>query len=249
MFMETKRKAVVTGAASGIGRAIATRLVEDGHQVLSVDREPDLEGPGVPFKADLTSEEGNEASVSRAMEEFDGLDVLVPCAGFQHVASVGEFPVDRWNALVAVLLTSPFLLARYAWDSLVASRRGQIINIASVHGLVASPFKAGYVSAKHGLVGLTKVLALEGGEHGIRAVAICPGYVRTPLVEGQIPDQARAHGMDEDEVLRDVILAPHAVKELIEPSDVADTVAFLLTPAGRTFTGVALPMDQGWSAR
>lgn len=114
---------------------------------------------------------------------------------------------------------------------------------------MASPFKAGYVSAKHGVVGLTKVLALEGGEHGIRAVALCPGYVRTPLVEGQIPDQAKAHGMSDDVVLREVILAPHAVKELIEPAEVADTVAFLLTPAGRAFTGVALPMDLGWSAR
>ena len=115
--------------------------------------------------------------------------------------------------------------------------------------MVASPFKAGYVAAKHGVVGLTKVLALEGGPHGIRAVALCPGYVRTPLVERQIPDQARAHRMSEDEVLSEVILAPHAVKELVEPEEVADTVGFLLTPAGRAFTGVALPMDMGWSAR
>lgn len=247
--MNPKRNAIVTGAASGIGRAIAARLVDDGHQVLSVDLEPDPDGPGLQFTADLTTVEGNQASIDRAIEEFGGLDLLVPCAGFQHVAPVGEFPVDRWDALLGVLLTSPFLLARHAWDALKESGHGQIVNIASVHGLVASPFKAGYVSAKHGVVGLTKVLALEGGEHGIRAVALCPGYVRTPLVEGQIPDQAKAHGMSEDVVLREVILAPHAVKELIEPAEVADTVAFLLTPAGRAFTGVALPMDLGWSAR
>lgn len=205
--------------------------------------------PGVPFAADLTTVEGNMTSVESAVQEFGGLDLLVPCAGFQHVAPVGEFPEDQWDGLIRVLLTSPFLLAKYAWGLLEESGSGQIIVIASVHGLVASPFKAGYVSAKHGVVGLTKVLALEGGEHGIRAVALCPGYVRTPLLEGQIPGQARAHGMSEDQVLSEVILAPHAVKEVIEPSEVADSVAFLLTPAGRSFTGVALPMDMGWSAR
>lgn len=239
----------MTGAGSGIGRAIASNLVADGHHVLSVDLDPDPEGPGVPFSADLTTRHGNESSVERALEEFGGLDLLVPCAGFQHVAPIADFPEDQWDALIGVLLTSPFLLAKYAWESLKESGRGQVVVVASVHGLVASPFKAGYISAKHGVVGLTKVLALEGGEHGIRAVALCPGYVRTPLVEGQIPGQARAHGMSEEQVLTDVILAPHAVKELIEPDEVADTVRFLLTPAGRAFTGVALPMDMGWSAR
>ncbi|HUG31407.1 MAG TPA: SDR family oxidoreductase [Acidimicrobiia bacterium] len=247
--METKRRAVVTGAASGIGRAIAAKLVTDGHDVLSVDLDPDPGGPGVPFAADLTTADGNRASIERAIEEFDEIDLLVPCAGFQHVAPIAGFPEDQWAALLGILLTSPSLLAKYAWDSLKESGRGQIVVIASVHGLVASPFKAGYVAAKHGVVGLTKVLALEGGPHGIRAVALCPGYVRTPLVEGQIPDQARAHGMSEDQVLTEMILAPHAVKELVEPEEVADTVAFLLTPAGRAFTGVALPMDMGWSAR
>jgi 3-hydroxybutyrate dehydrogenase len=247
--MDSPRKAVVTGAASGIGRAIAQKLVSDGHQVLAVDLDPDPDGPGVPFRADLTTRQGNRETVTRAIDELGGIDLLVPCAGFQHIAPVGDFSEERWDALVAILLTSPYLLAKYAWDSLVASGRGEIVVIASIHGLVASPFKAGYVAAKHGVVGLTKVLALEGGEHGIRAVALCPGYVRTPLVEAQLPDQARAHLMGEDEVLREVILAPHAVKELIEPSDVADSVAFLLTTAGRAFTGVALPMDLGWSAR
>jgi 3-hydroxybutyrate dehydrogenase len=247
--MAAKRRALVTGAASGIGRAIAERLAEDGHDVLAVDRIDSFTGHGVSFTADLTTMEGNRRSVAEAVDRFGGLDLLVPCAGFQHVAPIDEFPEDRWDALIAVLLTSPFLLAKYAWPHLKEAGSGQVIVVASVHGLVASPFKAGYVSAKHGVVGLIKVLALEGAEHGIRAVALCPGYVRTPLVEEQIPAQATAHGMDEDSVLKEVILAPHAVKELIEPSEVADTVAFLLSPAGRTITGAALPMDMGWSAR
>lgn len=247
--MGVKRRALVTGAASGIGRAIAERLVEDGHDVLSVDLASSPNRPGVSFTADLTTVEGNRNSIAEAVERFEGLDLLVPCAGFQYVAAIEEFPEDRWDALVGVLLTSPFLLAKYAWPYLKEAGNGQVIVVASVHGLVASPFKAGYVSAKHGVVGLTKVLALEGAEHGIRAVALCPGYVRTPLVEGQIPAQANTHGMDEARVLKEVILAPHAIKELIEPSEVADTVAFLLTPAGRTITGAALPMDMGWSAR
>lgn len=247
--MARKKSAIVTGAASGIGRAIASRLVEDGHDVLAVDLSPDEEGPGLPLQADLTTRDGNRAAVEAAVDSFGGVDLLVPCAGFQHVAPVGEFPEDRWDSLLGVLLTSPFLLAKYAWEHLKEAGDGQIIVIASAHGLVASPFKSGYVSAKHGVVGLVKVLALEGADDGIRAVAICPGYVRTPLVEGQIPDQARVHAMSEDEVLREVILAPHAVKEMIEPSEIADTVTFLLTPAGRAFTGVALPMDMGWSTR
>lgn len=247
--MSERLRALVTGAGSGIGLAIAQRLVDDGHDVLAVDLEPLAGGPGVPFAADLTTREGNEQSVAAAVDRFGGLDLVVPCAGFQHVAPIAEFPEERWEAMVGVLLTSPFLLAKYAWDHLVASGRGQIVVVASVHGVVASPYKAAYVSAKHGVIGLTKVLALEGSEHGIRAVALCPGYVRTPLVEAQIPDQAAAHGMAEDRVLREVILAPHAVKELIEPGEVADTVAFLLTPAGHAFTGTALTMDMGWSAR
>lgn len=243
------RRALVTGAASGIGRAIARRLSDDGHSVLSVDLTPDPAGPGIPHRADLATREGNRSAVEAAVTELGGLDLLVPCAGFQHVQPVEDFPEAKWDGLVGVLLTSPFLLSKYAWPHLKASGEGQIVVIASIHGHVASPFKAGYVSAKHGVLGLVKVLALEGADHGIRAVAISPGYVRTPLVEAQIPAQAEAHGMDEESVLTDVILAPHAVKEMVEPSEVADTVAFLLTSAGKAFTGVSLPMDMGWSAR
>ena len=143
------------------------------------------------------------------------------------------------------MLTSPFLLARYAWPALSQAAGGRFIAIASAHALVASPFKAAYVSAKHGVLGLVRTLALEGAEVGITATAVCPGYVRTPLVEAQIGDQARAHGLSEDEVLEQVILAPHAVKELIEPEEVADVVAFLAGPSGRSFTGVPVSMDLG----
>ncbi len=241
------RAALVTGAASGIGRAIAERLVADGWQVLAVDLEPD--GPGEPYAADLTTRDGNRGAVEAALERFGRLDAVIPNAGFQHVSPVEEFPEDRWDAMVALLLTSPFLLARAAWPALRESDDGRFVAIASVHGLVASPFKTAYVSAKHGVLGLVKTLALEGAEHGILATAVCPGYVRTPLVENQVPAQAHAHGVSEEEALDDIILAPHAVKRLIEPSEVAETVAFLLGPGGRAFTGAAVTMDLGWTAR
>lgn len=243
------RAALVTGAASGIGRAVAARLEQAGMDVLAVDLEPDPDGPGTPHRADLTSAEQNDAAVDAALERFGRLDLVVPNAGVQHVASVEEFPVERWDTIVALLLSSPFLLARRAWPALRESPAGRLIVIASVHGLVASPYKAAYVSAKHGVLGLVKTLALEGAEDGITATAVCPGYVRTPLVEKQIADQARVHGLAEDEVLEQVILAPHAVKELIEPAEVAEVVAFLAGPSGKAFTGVPVTMDQGWSAR
>lgn len=239
--------ALVTGAAGGIGRAITERLVADGWRVLAVDLDPG-DGPGEPFTADLTRREANRACVDAALERFGRLDAIVPNAGFQHVAPVEEFDEDRFDALVALLLTSPFLLARYAWPALRASGDGRIVVIASVHGLVASPFKAGYVAAKHGVLGLVKVLALEGASQGIRASAVCPGYVRTPLVERQVADQARAHGIPEARVLEDVLLAPQALKRMLEPSEVADAVAFLLGPGGRSFTGAPLVIDGGWTA-
>jgi 3-hydroxybutyrate dehydrogenase len=246
---DEQRTALVTGAASGIGRAIAQRLIDDGWHVLSVDLDPPEDIPGAPFAADLTTREGNRSAVDAAVQRFGRLDAVVPNAGFQHVSPVADFPEERWDALLAILLTSPFLLAKYAWPALVESGDGRICVIASAHGLVASPFKAGYVSAKHGAMGLVKTLALEGGEHGILATAVCPGFVRTPLVEKQIADQAKAHGMPEDRVLEEVIVAPHAVKRLIEPEEVAGVVAFLLGPGGRAFTGVPVSMDLGWTAR
>jgi 3-hydroxybutyrate dehydrogenase len=235
----TERVALVTGAAGGIGHAVAVRLEADGWAVHPVDVDD----------GDLTTREGNRAVVDAALERFGRLDAVVANAGFQHVAPVAEFPEERWDALIGVLLTSPFLLAKYAWEALAASGDGRFLAIASVHGLVASPFKAGYVAAKHGLLGLVKVLALEGAERGISATAVCPAFTRTPLVEAQIADQAKAHGVPEERVLEDVILAPQAVKRLIEPEEVARVVSFLLGPDGRAFSGAPVTMDLGWTAR
>ncbi len=236
--------ALVTGAASGIGAAIVERLRDDGWDVLGVDLHGDAD-----LHVDLTTREGNAEAVATARERHGQLDAVVPNAGFQHVAAIEEFPEDRWDGLIALLLTSPFLLARYAWADLRRSEQARFVVIASIHALVASPYKAAYISAKHGVLGLVKTLALEGAEDEISVSAICPGYVRTPLVENQIADQAKAHSMPEDRVLEEVILAPHAVKRLIEPREVAATVAFLLSPDGAAFTGSPVIMDQGWSAR
>ena len=233
------RSALVTGAGGGIGRAIATRLEADGWQVHAVD----------VADGDLSTRAGNRAVVDAALDRFGRLDAVVANAGFQHVAPIREFDEDRWDALVSVLLTSPFLLAKYAWDALAASGAGRFLAVASVHGVVASPFKAGYVAAKHGVLGLVKTLALEGADAGISAAAICPGYVRTPLVEQQVGAQARAHGLPEERVLEDVILAPQAVKRLIEPEEIGEVAAFLLGPGGRSFTGAPVVMDLGWTAR
>jgi 3-hydroxybutyrate dehydrogenase len=243
------RTALVTGAASGIGRAIAGRLAQAGMEVLAVDLRADPTAPGHPFEADLTDPAANEAAVAAALERFGRLDLVVPNAGVQHVAPIAEFPLERWQMIVSLLLTSPFLLAKHAWPALRDSPAGRFIAVASVHALVASPYKAAYISAKHGVLGLVKTLALEGAADGITATAVCPAYVRTPLVEKQIADQARVHGLPEDQVLDQVILAPHAIKRLIEPSEVADVVAFLAGPSGSAFTGVPVTMDQGWSAR
>jgi 3-hydroxybutyrate dehydrogenase len=246
--MTAARAYVVTGAASGIGRAIAQRLVDDGHDVLAVDRAPDPDGPGRPFAADLTERAANRAAIDEALAAFGRLDGVVAGAGFQRAAPIEEFPEDVWDDLVAVLLTSPFLLARYAWPALRDCGDGRIVVIASMHGLRASAYKAGYVSAKHGVLGLVKTLALEGAPHGICAVAVCPGYVRTPLVEKQIADQAELHGLPASEVLAKVLLTRQARKELIEPAEVADTVAFALGPASRSYTGGQLVMGNGWDA-
>ena len=231
--------ALVTGAAGGIGGAIVERLRDEGWSVHGVDL----------VDADLTTREGNRAVVEVALERFGRLDAVVANAGFQHVAPVEDFPEEEWDRLVALLLTSPFLLAKYAWGPLSEHGDGRFLVVASAHSLTASPYKVGYVSAKHGVLGLVKTLALEGAGVGITAAALCPCYVRTPLVEAQIADQARVHGLSEERVLEDVILERQAVKRLLEPAEVADVAAFLLGPGGRAFTGSPVVMDLGWTAR
>jgi 3-hydroxybutyrate dehydrogenase len=233
------KAALVTGAAGGIGVAVVERLEADGWSVHGVDI----------GDADLTTREGNRLVVDAALERFGRLDAIVANAGFQHVAAIEDFPEDQWDKLVALLLTSPFLLAKYGWQALRGHGDGRFVVVASAHSLTASPYKAGYVSAKHGVLGLVRTLALEGAEDGITASAVCPCYVRTPLVEAQIADQARAHGLPVERVLEDVILERQAVKRLLEPAEVADVVAFLLGPSGRGFTGSPVVMDLGWTAR
>jgi 3-hydroxybutyrate dehydrogenase len=243
-----RRVALVTGAGSGIGLKIAHRLAGEGMDLVCVDLHEADGLPGVFLAADLTTREGNHEAIDVALERFGRLDIVVANAGLQHVSPIEEFDEDAWDRLLALMLTSPFLLARYGWPALRDAGDARFVAMASVHGLLASPYKAAYVAAKHGVLGLVKTLALEGAAHGIRATAVCPGFVRTPLVEGQLADQARAHGVSITDVLERVVLEPQAIKELIEPDDVAETVAFLVGRAGRAFTGAPVVLDNGWTA-
>ncbi|MDQ1300955.1 MAG: 3-hydroxybutyrate dehydrogenase, partial [Chloroflexota bacterium] len=174
--------------------------------------------------------------------------ILVNNAGFQSIHPIPDFPEDTWDRMIALMLSAPFLLTKYAWPHLQAQRWGRIINMGSVHSLRASPFKAGYISAKHGLAGLTRAIAREGGPYGIHAHLICPGYVRTPLVEKQIADQARTRGIPADQVVEQVMTAPNAIKRLIEPHEIAAVVRFLCSDEAAAMTGAIVPVDLGWTA-
>ncbi|WP_029134960.1 3-hydroxybutyrate dehydrogenase [Sedimenticola selenatireducens] len=247
--------AVVTGGASGIGRAVAEKLASVGCKVVIADFNPETgsvaaEQIGASFvQADLSDAEQCRSVIAQAAELHGSVDILVNNAGFQHISPIEEFPVEQWNKLIGVMLTAPFLLMRYAWPMMKQNGWGRVINIASVHAMVASPFKAGYISAKHGVIGLTKTAALEGGEFGITVNAICPAYVRTPLVENQIADQARTRGIREDQVVTDVMLKNAAIKKLIEPEEVANLVAFLASDQASSITGSSLTIDSGWTAQ
>jgi 3-hydroxybutyrate dehydrogenase len=242
------RRALVTGGGSGIGRAAAIRLAEAGASVLVVDRDVEA-AAAVAEKIDGTAETADLSD----LDGIDGLDldvdVLVNNAGLQHVAPIHEFPPDRFSAILRLMLEAPFRLVRGVLPHMYARGWGRIVNISSIHGQVASPFKVAYVTAKHGLEGLSKVTALEGAEHGVTSNCIAPAYVRTPLVEGQIADQARSTGISEDQVVEQVMLAPAAVKRLLEPEEVAEMVAWLCSPPARSVTGATYPMDGGWTAR
>ncbi len=249
------RVAIVTGAASGIGLACAERLAADGMKVVLADVNEQAGGEhakrigGTFVAADLTAREGCRKLVDTALKAHGGVHVLVNNAGFQHVAPIEAFAEDQWERMLALMLTAPFLLTRYCWPAMKKQKWGRVVNIASIHALVASPFKVGYISAKHGLIGLTRTAALEGGEFGITVNALCPAYVRTPLVDGQIADQAKANNMSPEEVIEKIMLAPAAVTRLIEPREVADFVAYLCSEPAGTITGAALTMDLGWTAR
>ncbi|MCG8967752.1 MULTISPECIES: 3-hydroxybutyrate dehydrogenase [Streptomyces] len=246
------RTALVTGAAGGIGRACALRLAAAGAKVRAVDRDAtgldalaelavDLTGTVEPQVLDLTDLDAAEHAAA-------GTDVLVNNAGLQMVRPLEEFPPDVFHTVLTVMLEAPFRLIRGALPHMYGQGWGRIVNVSSVHGLRASAYKAAYVSAKHGLEGLSKTAALEGAAHGVTSNCVNPSYVRTPLVEKQITDQARAHGIPEEQVLSDVLLRDSALRRLIEPEEVAEAVAYLCGPQASFVTGTSLVLDGGWTA-
>jgi 3-hydroxybutyrate dehydrogenase len=252
--------AIVTGAASGIGFAIAKSFGVAGARVVLADVSPDAGeaavgklremGAAVKFiPTDISKSEDVRRLMEFAFENFGRIDILINNAGLQHIAPVVDFPEDRWDYLLRVLLTGTFLCCKYAVPHMIRQKWGRVINIASLHGKVASPFKSAYVSAKHGVLGFTKVLALEVAEHNITSNAICPAYVRTPLVEMQIDEQARRHGISPEEVVRKIMLEPAAIRRLLEPEEVAAMALYLCSDQAAGITGAALDIDLGWTAR
>ena len=259
--MDERRAALVTGSTSGIGLGIATAFAKGGMDVTlnglgdaaeiekirsGLEREA---GVSVRYDgANLMQAEGCAHLVEGAIGAFGRLDVLVNNAGIQHVSPIEDFPVEKYNAIIALNLSSAFLTIRSAMKSMKAARYGRIINIASAHGHVASPFKSAYVAAKHGIAGLTKTVALEVAEHGITVNAVCPGYVMTPLVEKQIPEQAKARGITEQQVISDVLLAAQPTKRFVTVEELSALVTFLCTDNAKSITGTTLPVDGGWTA-
>ena len=258
----TGKRALVTGSTSGIGLGIARALASagctvtlngfgDADEIASL--RADLAASGgveVAYSpADMRDPAQIEAMIAEARERFGGLDILVNNAGIQHVSPVESFPVEKWDDIIAINLSSAFHTIRASLPGMVESGWGRIVNIASAHALVASPFKAAYVAAKHGVAGLTKTVALEAAEKGVTVNAIAPGYVETPLVRGQIADTAIARGITEQEVVRDVMLAAQPTKRLISIGQVADLAVYLCSDAAAAITGAVLPIDGGWTAR
>jgi 3-hydroxybutyrate dehydrogenase len=255
------KSAIVTGSTSGIGLAIARGLVGAGCNVMlngfgdadaieetraAMEREHGVRA--LYSNADMTQPPAIHKMVDEAITAFGVVDIVVNNAGIQHVAPLEEFPREKWDAILAINLSSAFHTAQAALPAMKSQHWGRIINIDSAHGLVASPYKAAYVAAKHGLLGLTKVIALETAEYGVTCNAICPGYVQTPLVEGQIDDTARARGITREQVIRDVLLAAQPTKRFIKPEDLAALTVFLVSDVAAGITGAALPVDGGWTA-
>jgi 3-hydroxybutyrate dehydrogenase len=246
--------ALITGGGGGFGRAIAKAYADAGARVVITDaRESGKavadEVGGIFLLADLSDMEATRDLCSRAIESEGGVDILVNNAGLQHIAPVEDFPDDDWARLVQIMLVAPFQLTKYVVPGMKERGWGRIINLSSIHGLVASPFKSAYVSAKHGLIGLTRTVALEVGEFGITVNAICPGYSNTPLVQSQVADQAKTRGISEADVIEKVMLEPAAIKRLVEPDEIASLALYLASDGARSVTGAAISIDAGWTAR
>jgi 3-hydroxybutyrate dehydrogenase len=255
------KTALVTGSTSGIGLGIAQHLAREGANVIlngfgdadeiAMLRRRLAEETGVDVQydgADMSQAEAIEAMMARAIGRFGAVDLLINNAGIQHVAPVDEFPLDKWNAILAINLSAAFHTTRLALPLMRERGFGRIVNVASAHALVASPFKSAYVAAKHGIAGFTKAVALEAAEHGVTVNAVCPGYVLTPLVQKQIPDTARARGITEEEVIRDVLLHAQPTKKFVTVEQVAAFTAFLCSEAAASITGAVLPIEGGWTA-
>ncbi len=257
-----QRSAIVTGSTSGIGLGIAEAFVAqnmnvmlngfgDSDEIEATRARLDAAGTGVIayHGADMTKPDEIEDLVRTSEKLFGQVDVVVNNAGIQHVAPVEEFPTDKWDAIIAINMTSAFHTTRIALPGMKQRRWGRVINIASAHGLVASPYKSAYVTAKHGVVGFTKTIALETAEFGVTVNAICPGYVLTPLVENQIPDTAKARGITEEEVKRDVLLAAQPTKEFVTVEQIGELCRYLTSDSASQITGTTLSMDGGWTAK
>jgi len=256
------KTALVTGSTSGIGEAIATRMAREGANVIlnGFGDSDEIEALRAGLEkdhgiragysgADLTRPDAIETLMEYARSDFGGVDILVNNAGVQHVEAIVGFPVWKWDFIIALTLSAAFHTIRMAMPGMKEKGWGRILNTASAHALVASPYKSAYVAAKHGTAGLTKVVALEGAEHGVRCNAICPGYVYTPLVESQIADTAQARGISEEDVKRDVLLAAQPTKEFVTSEQIAGFAAFLCSPDADQINGATLPVEGGWVAQ
>ena len=257
-----RKSAVITGSTSGIGKGVADALAASGVNIIlngfgdtdaieaqRADLEEKYGITAVYNGANMTKANEIRAMMATAAETFGSVDIVVNNAGIQHVSPIDEFPTEKWDAIIAINLTSAFHTTAAALPIMRKTGWGRVVNIASAHGLVASPFKSAYVAAKHGILGLTKTTALEAAQDGITCNAICPGYVRTPLVEAQIPDTAKARGITEEEVVRDVILSAQPTKSFVGLEELGAFTVFLCSDAAKSLTGASLPLDGGWTAK